>query len=75
MAHAPATLARDGRVLERALLRERVTRAELESAIRATGCSSIDDVASALLEPDGSITVVRRQAPDVGQRETLTSDV
>ena len=77
--HAPAPLVRDGRVLERALLRERVTRGELESAIRAAGCTSVHEVASAALEPDGTITVVRRQISGVRHQVSgsshLTPDI
>ncbi len=54
----PTILVRDGQVLVGRLSRQRVSREELAAAIRAYGLESPDDVALAVLEVDGSISVV-----------------
>lgn len=74
IAHEPATLAREGRIFERVLQRERITRAELESAARAAGCSSLDDVETATLEPNGSIAIVKRPTPSGESRPVHPED-
>lgn len=57
---APAVIARDGRVLERAMRDERITPRELESALRKQGLETVGEVRLAVVEPDGSISVVPR---------------
>ena len=47
-----------GRFLESAMLRPRVTREEVVSALRSSGLSRPED-AAAVLEADGSLSVVR----------------
>lgn len=56
----PVLLVRGGRVLERALSRASVNRAELDAAVRAHGVASVRDVSLAVLETDGSISVIPR---------------
>ena len=53
----PALLVRDGKFCERAMRRERVTKGEALSAIRASGNGRLDDVESLILESDGSLSV------------------
>ena len=53
-----ALLMRNGRVLEDALRRERVTRTELMSVIRASSVPDPDKVTAVILETDGSFSVV-----------------
>lgn len=56
----PRLLIRDGRVLRKALRDEGVDEDELAAALRAHGVSDIENVAAAVLETDGSISVVPR---------------
>jgi uncharacterized membrane protein YcaP (DUF421 family) len=57
----PVLLVRGGRVLDRALSRASVNRAELDAAVRAHGVASVRDVSLAVLETDGSISVIPRE--------------
>jgi len=59
----PRLLIRDGRVLERALREESVERAELDAALRAHGVLRPADVALAVLETNGTISVIARDHP------------
>jgi uncharacterized membrane protein YcaP (DUF421 family) len=55
---AATTIARDGAWLNDAVAHERLDEADLEAALREHGIASVDRVALAVLEPDGSISVV-----------------
>ena len=54
----PTLLVRNGKILENHLAREGIRRAELEAAIREHGLSSEKECRVAILEIDGSISVV-----------------
>ena len=54
----PALLARDGRCLQQALRRERVTEDEVRAAVRSAGLQSLEQTRSVVLETDGSFSVV-----------------
>ena len=54
----PRLLVRDGRLLTHALREEKVEPRDVEAAIRANGLASVDDVRIAVLETDGSISVI-----------------
>lgn len=54
----PSLLVRDGQVLDNHLAREGIRRAELEAAIREHGFEDVALVKLAILEIDGSISVV-----------------
>jgi uncharacterized membrane protein YcaP (DUF421 family) len=56
----PTTIARDGAWLLAAVQHEDIDAEDLESALREHGIASVDEVALAVLEPDGSISVVPR---------------
>jgi uncharacterized membrane protein YcaP (DUF421 family) len=56
----PAVIAREGRLLEAAMRRERITPQELESAMRRNGLDQLSRVRLAVVEPDGSISIVPR---------------
>ena len=58
---------RDGRVLERRLRRELITRGELISAARRQGIDDLSQVACARLEVGGALTFVLKQ-PTVAER-------
>jgi uncharacterized membrane protein YcaP (DUF421 family) len=55
----PLRLVSDGRVHEGALRSEQLTMAELRSALRKQGIARIDECQRVILEPDGTLTVVR----------------
>jgi uncharacterized membrane protein YcaP (DUF421 family) len=54
----PTLLIRDGRMLDNHLMRECVRRAELEAAIREHGYEDAAQIKQAILEIDGSISVI-----------------
>lgn len=56
----PRVLLRDGRYLDDALRDERVTREEVDAAVRGAGHADIGAIALVTLETDGSISVVPR---------------
>lgn len=60
----PRLLVRDGRYLDDAIHAERVTRAEVDQALRKAGVGRIADVAAVVLETDGSFSVIRRDGDD-----------
>lgn len=55
----PTLLMRDGRYLEGAMRRERITREEVLAAIRGEGGGNPQTIAAVVLETDGSISVLR----------------
>ena len=55
---SPTILVHDGRVLADRLRRQRINRDELLAAIRAYGLSDLRQVQTAVLEVDGSISVI-----------------
>ncbi|HEY3523255.1 MAG TPA: YetF domain-containing protein [Candidatus Limnocylindrales bacterium] len=56
----PSLLVRNGRPLEAAMRREGVEPYELRAALRAHGVARVEDVELAVLETDGTISVVPR---------------
>lgn len=58
----PVVLVCDGRTVARNLDRERVDHDELASEMRLAGIARLEDVAWAILEPEGKISFVRRDA-------------
>jgi len=56
-------LVRDGRLLQNAPARERVTESEVLAAVRQHGLDSIEEVGAVALEADGSFSVVRAVGP------------
>lgn len=54
----PKLLFYDGKFLQGAMRAERVTKEEVEAAVRQQGLASLDEVGAAVLETDGSVTVV-----------------
>jgi uncharacterized membrane protein YcaP (DUF421 family) len=57
----PATvIARDGRLNLRAVRRQFLTRAEIETGMREHGIDSLSDVALGVLEPDGSLSFISK---------------
>jgi uncharacterized membrane protein YcaP (DUF421 family) len=61
----PTLLLEDGRVLHDVLRRQRLTESELRQAVRAAGSGDLSSVAAAVLETDGTVSVISaRQAGD-----------
>jgi uncharacterized membrane protein YcaP (DUF421 family) len=58
---APTLLVHNGKVIERNLHRELLTRDELMAALRRQGILTIDEVRVALLEETGAITAVKKE--------------
>jgi uncharacterized membrane protein YcaP (DUF421 family) len=58
----PSLLVRNSRLLPEAMRRSRVTEREVVAAVREAGVASLSDVAEAVLETDGSVTVVPASA-------------
>ncbi|MBI3580612.1 MAG: DUF421 domain-containing protein [Nitrospinae bacterium] len=56
----PQVLIHDGRLFEDVMERERLTRHELNAALRAGGCAGVEEVHYAILENNGQITVKAR---------------
>jgi uncharacterized membrane protein YcaP (DUF421 family) len=54
----PRLVVRDGRLLDAALREEGISRDDVEAAVRAHGVERVDEVALAVLETDGSISVI-----------------
>lgn len=57
----PDELIRDGRLDERVVAKERITKQELATALHRNGVASINDVSLGTVEPDGEITIVKRE--------------
>ncbi len=57
----PRLLVRDGRLLEKALMEEHVEASDVRAAIRAEGLARVDEVRLAVLETDGSISIIPRE--------------
>ena len=59
----PQLIIHSGKVFEDVLAKAQLTHHELNAALRAAGCASAADVQAAILENNGSISVVPRRAP------------
>ena len=57
----PEVLIHNGRLYERAMARAQLTHHELNAALRQAGVSTVEDVQSAILENNGSISVIPRK--------------
>ncbi|HEX2194888.1 MAG TPA: YetF domain-containing protein [Candidatus Limnocylindria bacterium] len=61
----PTEVARDGRWIRQAVQREGLDDGDLAAALREHGLESVDEVELAVLEHDGSISVVPKAGPGV----------
>jgi uncharacterized membrane protein YcaP (DUF421 family) len=59
----PRLLVRDGRLLPKALREESIDAEDVRAAVRAHGLARIEDVRLAVLETDGSISIIPLDAP------------
>ena len=62
-------LIQEGRILDAAVRKERLERAQIETAMREHGVDSIADVKLAVLETDGSISIVPRDSKMIKTRK------
>lgn len=58
----PTLVVRHGEILNDALHRARLTRGELDQAVRSAGVGSVHDLGAVVLETDGSLSVVPTSA-------------
>ena len=65
VASEPTLLLRDGKPLSEALDKERIDVEELEMAARQHGIADLKDVTAAVLEEDGSISIIPREGTKV----------
>jgi uncharacterized membrane protein YcaP (DUF421 family) len=66
--YPPSTIARNGKWVQRAVDQEGLDVDDLDAAIREHGLESIDDVQLAVLEHDGSISIVPKKGAHVSMR-------
>jgi len=57
---APTLLVRHGQVLDDALAGERITREEVDQAVRSSGYGGMDQIGAVVLETDGTLSVISR---------------
>ena len=69
----PRLLVRDGRVLTKALREEGVEVDDVRAAARGVGIARLDDVRLAVLETDGSISIIPMDGPAQQRSETPTA--
>lgn len=60
----PRVVIRDGKLLKENLRRDRITEREVESEMRLAGIASMEQVAWAILEPQGKISFIKQDDPD-----------
>ncbi len=63
----PALLLHRGRLLHRAMRRERITEEEVLQALRQHSVASLEAVEAVVLETNGSLAVITRSSPDSGE--------
>ena len=68
---APTVIVSEGKYLKNAMRREGVDRDECDSAIREHGLDSVAAVRLAVLEPDGSISIVPKDSGTVRTRRRV----
>ena len=68
---APRLLADGGRMLTEAMHKERVSEAEILSRLRQQGYAQGSEAQWVVLETDGSLTVIPRQATELAAAETM----
>ncbi|WP_338245332.1 DUF421 domain-containing protein [Aurantiacibacter hainanensis] len=67
----PRLLFSDGKFLDRAMREERILRQEVHSEIRKRGFGDVEDIASVILETDGTFSVIARN--QAGNRSAMES--
>lgn len=67
VASQPTLLLQDGRPIKENLTKERIDIEELEMAARQHGIPALDEVAAAVLEEDGSISIIPKKGGTIGK--------
>jgi uncharacterized membrane protein YcaP (DUF421 family) len=62
----PQILIHNGKVFEDVMARAQLTHHELQAALRQAGCTSAEDVQTAILENNGAVSVIPRIRPTAG---------
>lgn len=57
----PVLLARDGVVFSEVLRQVNMPASDFDAAVRKAGCAGIEEIEQAILEPNGSISIRKRQ--------------
>ena len=57
----PVLLGKDGRTFDAVLRRHRVSQGDMQKAVRESDCE-LTEMGSAILEPDGTISVTKRRS-------------
>src|SRR4051794_7902737 len=60
---SPSFLIRDGQVVPGTMRRELISRPELKAIARRQGYETLDDIGTAVLETDGTVTFLRKGVP------------
>ena len=60
---SPSYLIKDGRPVWRTLRHEQISRPELRSIVRRQGFESLEEIGTAILETNGSVTLLRKGQP------------
>jgi uncharacterized membrane protein YcaP (DUF421 family) len=68
----PRVLVRNGALVEANLRRDRLTRAEIESEMRLAGIAHLQQVAWAILEPEGKISFIRHDGGEIAPSDDRT---
>lgn len=69
----PRVVIRNGELLKENLRRDRITPSEVESEMRLAGIAKMDQVAWAILEPQGKISFIKRDDADINPpQDTIT---
>ena len=61
----PRVVIRNGKLLKENLRRVRMTQSEVESEMRLAGIATMDQVAWAILEPQGKISFIKKDGSDI----------
>ncbi len=61
----PRLIIRDGEIIQENLNRDRLTIAEVESQMRLAGIARLDQVAIAIIEPQGQISFIRKDDGEI----------
>jgi uncharacterized membrane protein YcaP (DUF421 family) len=67
----PQVLIHNGKLFEDVMARAHLTHHELHAALRQSGCASVDDVRSAVLENSGTISVISKVRKDEAPNEPV----
>lgn len=65
----PLTLYRDNAFDDRTLRKEKITRQDLATALRAHGCDTLEGVREIVLEPNGMVSLLKEAGPAGGEEQ------